>query len=521
MNAEQGSWPFASVQRVIILVLDLLLFGFALNLTFQPLVEPDFGWHLRAGLDLIAHGWILPDTDPYSHTMPDWRWVEHAWLTDGLLGLLYRGLEPVGALGVIVFFGVVTILAWWVAAGQASVPQTYRLVAMVASLWVALPFLGARTQLISLLGVAVLLRVWTQIQQGRRLWMWTLPPLFVCWANLHGGFTAGLFLSGVLVVGALVQRVCADQWPTFSASLDEPVLAWGDIRWIVIALGIAAVATCVNPYGWRLYVEIYQSLTDPFMIETLREWQPVSFQGWAGNAYGLYLAALGCLVAGWYRLVEPVRWSMLAVVLLLSFLHWRNVTLFLIVSLPLFAELLKPAAATCLRSVPSLKTYANAILLACTIFAAGGLFLLGPEHVSHVWRSGTDPEHYFEQTNYPIEAVRWIKRHPEKVGSRLYNDYGYGGFLLWQLPGEKIFIDGRMPAWRIGDRHIFQDYVYLNRESSPELLVLDRYRVDWTLIPRGSALALALEALPGWKVLYADAKAVILSRQEPVDGRER
>ena len=45
-------------------LLDLLLVGFVLNLTLQPLVEPDLGWHLRAGLDLIAQGWRLPDTDP-------------------------------------------------------------------------------------------------------------------------------------------------------------------------------------------------------------------------------------------------------------------------------------------------------------------------------------------------------------------------------------------------------------------------------------------------------------------------
>src|SRR5512132_3330846 len=143
MNVETVRRSAPSVEKGVTPILNLLLLGFALNLTLQPLVEPDFGWHLRAGLDLIAHGWMVPDTDPYSHTMPDWRWVEHAWLTDGLLGLIYHGLEPVGALGVIIFFGVVTTLAWWVAAGQASVPQTYRLVAMVVSLWVALPFLGA------------------------------------------------------------------------------------------------------------------------------------------------------------------------------------------------------------------------------------------------------------------------------------------------------------------------------------------------------------------------------------------
>ena len=71
-----------------------------------------------------------------------------------------------------------------------------------------------------------------------------------------------------------------------------------------------------------------------------------------------------------------------------------------------------------------------------------------------------------------------------------------------------------MPAWRIGDRQIFQDYVELNREDAPQLALLDRYAVDWGLIQRGSALALALEAHDAWKPVYADPKVVILRRRE-------
>ena len=89
------------------------------------------------GLDVYkrqAQGWRLPETDPYSHTMPDWHWIEHAWLTDGLLAVIYRVMDPLSGLGLILFFSGVTALAWWVAASQARVHRTYRLVAMVASL---------------------------------------------------------------------------------------------------------------------------------------------------------------------------------------------------------------------------------------------------------------------------------------------------------------------------------------------------------------------------------------------------
>lgn len=512
MNAEPVHSPAISPQSAGGLLLDCLLVTFILNLVLQPLVEPDLGWHLRAGLDLIAQGWHLPDTDPYSHTMSDWHWVEHAWLTDGGLGLIYRGMGPFGGLGLIVFFGIVTALAWWTAAGLAPVHRTYRLAALVASLWVALPFLGARTQLLSLLGVAFLLRIWSRIQQGQRQWIWALPPLFLLWANLHGGFTAGLFLAAVLWLSSFLMKVCVT-WQLCQVPRDEPVLSWDDLRRSAVAMGLAALVTCVNPYGWGLYVEIYESLTDRFMIDTLREWQPVSFQGWAGRAYGIYLLGLTGLVAGWYRRVEPVRWAMLLLMLGLSLLHWRNVTLFLIVSLPLAAEVSALSVVSCLRRVPVLKSHAAGAVVGLVMMAGAALYALGTEHLEHVWQSGRTPDLYFERTEYPIEAVRWIRGHREELGTRLYNDYGYGGFLLWQLPGERIFIDGRMPAWRIKDRLIFQDYVALNREDSPQLMVLDRYGVDWALIQRGSPLAVALEAHQGWTTVYADNKVVIVRRR--------
>ena len=498
--------------RGMVILLNGLLVAFVINLVMQPLLEPDLGWHLRAGLDLVAQGWRLPDTDPYSHTMSDWHWVEHAWLTDGLLATIYRGLGAFGGVGLIVFFGAATGLAWWVASGGAPVPATYRLAAMVSSLWVALPFLGARTQLLSLLGVAFLLRVWQQMQQGHVRWVWTLPPLFLCWANLHGGFTAGLFLLTVWLSLSLVLKVCVD-WRFLRVALDEPVWSWHDLRRCAMALGLSAAVTVLNPYGWGLYVEIYDSLTDRFMIETLREWQPVSFEGWAGRAYGVYLAGLLCLVAGWYRRVEPVRWMILLLVLGLSLRHWRNVTLFLIVSLPLMAELLAAVVSSCLRWMPLLKAQAPSVLLVLTGATATALYGQGLEHLDHVWQSGRMPERYFEQTEYPIEAVQWIRSHRSELGTRMYNDYGFGGFLLWHLPGERIFIDGRMPAWRIKDRRIFQDYVELNREGAPQLAVLDRYGVEWGLIQRGSGLARVLEDHQAWQTVYADAKVVIVRRR--------
>src|SRR5262249_13854932 len=125
--------------------LQLLLCLFIASLLVQPLVEPDFGWHLLAGIALLKNDWHVPANDPYSHSMPEWRWVDHAWLTDGVLALIYQELGRFGPLGVIVFFAVLTGAAFWLMAATARAGRSSRLVALSIVLWIALPFLGART----------------------------------------------------------------------------------------------------------------------------------------------------------------------------------------------------------------------------------------------------------------------------------------------------------------------------------------------------------------------------------------
>ena len=494
--------------------LDLLLLLFILWLLLQPLVEPDFGWHLRTGLDLLQNGWQMPITDPYSHTIPDWPWVEHAWLTDAVLAVIYRGLGSLGLLGAILFFAAVTGAAFALAAGAARAGRTCRLLALSIVLWVALPFLGARTQMVTLLGLAVLLRLVEQYGRNARPHLWMIPVLFLLWANLHGGFTAGLFALVLIVGGSVVLRQAGTWWPTASGSLrsvprDEPLLEWPQIRHLALVAALSALVTLINPYGWRLHHEIIASLTDRLMIETLHEWQPISLASRAGQWYVGYLVLLGLGAVRFYRRREPLRWLILGVFLVLSLRHFRNVPFFLLVSVSLCAEILAGLTASLANAVRVGLRSAKLYLLGGAVVVALGLAAVGPDHLQAVARCGLQPAEYFRGTDYPIEAVEWIRTHRGQVGTRLYNDYGVGGFLLWWLPEEKVFIDGRMPAWRVGDRWIFYDYIALTSWDPPELGVLAKYGVDWAIVGAGTPLAAALSSRADWRAVYKDTKVTL------------
>ena len=486
--------------------LNALLLLVILNFGLQPLTEPDLGWHLRTGLDFLNQGWRLPTLDPYSHTMSDWGWVEHAWLTDVVIGGLY---SLFGGLGIILLFGTITVSAWLLASSLAPCGRAVRWLACILSLWVALPYLGARTQLITLLGLAVLLRILKRWQTGQPWIRWCIPPLFLLWANLHGGFAAGLFVLGLLIGTTAVIRWMSDRSMLFTSGLDEELFSWSDLTRLMLITVVSVLVTFANPYGWRLHVEILDSLSNQFMLDTVQEWQPMSISGHAGWSYALYLAGLGLAMVLWYRRVEPVRWVIGGLFLLLSFRHMRNIPFFLILSLPLCAELLAAGFRHLGRWLPSEAAMTRSWGLIVTVAAGGMLLWLGPEHLQHVVQSGLQPAEYFRGTSYPIEAVQWVRTHRELVGQRLLNDYAYGGFLLWWLPEEKIFIDGRMPAWQRGERRIFQDYVALTGTDHPDLTVLNKYSVDWAMVRKNTLLDRTLAREGGWIRVYEDHKVSV------------
>lgn len=313
----------------------------------------------------------------------------------------------------------------------------------------------------------------------------------------------------------MVSRV----WPDVHRRLDERDLPSTDLWRLTLATGLAGLVTLLNPYGWRLHQEIVDSLANQFMVETLQEWQPPSLETLAGRLFGIYLVGLTIAAVLWYRRLEPVRIGVLVAFLFVACRHLRNIPLFLIVSLPLAVELLQIG---CERMVSALKLRQNGLTqwaMGMTAALALLLIVLGPDHLRDVWRFGTNPDVALRQTSYPIEAVEWIRAHRDRLGSRPVHDYQYGGFLLWQLPGLKTFIDGRMPAWQIGDRWIFKDYVDLVSAPVPRRDLLDKYAVDWALLKRGTALATLLAATSGWSHEYEDMKVVIYTRgNSPAEG---
>lgn len=88
---------------------------------------------------------------------------------------------------------------------------------------------------------------------------------------------------------------------------------------------------------------------------------------------------------------------------------------------------------------------------------------------------------------YPQGAAGYMLKYPSR--GQILSSYGWGGYLIWRLPQNKVFIDGRMPTWRQKDRdneskNAYEDHnsLLMSKVSMPG--IFGRYKIDTVILPQ-------------------------------------
>ena len=93
----------------------------------------------------------------------------------------------------------------------------------------------------------------------------------------------------------------------------------------------------------------------------------------------------------------------------------------------------------------------------------------------------------------------------------MYNEYNWGGYLVWQLPERQVFIDGRMAIWTTPTVKIFDEFKNISNINDAEtsLVTLAKWQVDTVFTGSGRPLNKYLNDSGGWEAVYSDALAVV------------
>jgi hypothetical protein len=478
-NSPSGLWGrIFSFPAVLVVSLSYLVYVFSR----RNIPDPDLWWHLRNAQYLLTKG-HLPILESYSFTAPGATVVPFEWLAELPYYAAYKwaGLP---AVFVLVFaLSTAIVLGVFRLSCLASHDVKNSFMASVGGTILASVSIGSRTLLFGWLYLVGLLLILDAVRRGGWRWLWLVPPLFCLWVNTHGSWPMGLVVFGIFIASGFVEgrwgHVYATRW------------SGTQLRKLLATAGASALAVFINPVGFSLVLYPFRVMFESGSgIGNIQEFMSVNFQTPWGKV--VMILILGLLLTAIFSRerwrLDEVGFTMVALYYCLT--YSRFIFLAGILLPPVFAKRLKlmlpydPAADRRVHNVVAL-----AILL--------GLFV------------GTMPPHsgFPTPVQYPDAAVAYMKANG--IQGRLFHDWVWGGYLIWYMPELKVFIDGRESCYEANGA--FKDYLAtVSGESSQA--VLDKYQVEYVLMPADSLLVRILKNSPTWAVRYSDKTSVLLQR---------
>ena len=298
----------------------ICVYPFSVNL-----VDPDLWGHVQYARDWLADG-QLPRHATHTFTAHGHPWINHENLSELALACGFDWLGVSGMLCVKFLLGVALMAFMWRAAQRSDVSTgTFFSVALLSA-YALHVFWLFRPQLATWFGLGLMVVsldrafvTWKTDGRVRWTWLCCLPPLFLVWANAHGGFLGGLCLLIAYLVGRSVEAIIVRD-----ESYRKHVLLFG-----LVALATTAT-TLLNPYGIGLHGWLIKSLGQP--RPEILEWHRPSL--WA-PVFAPFFMLLILTAISWTFSTRKRDWTHALLLSLAggqALLHIRHIGLFAVLA---------------------------------------------------------------------------------------------------------------------------------------------------------------------------------------------
>jgi hypothetical protein len=445
--------------------------------------DPDLWWHLKVGQE-IWRTHALPNADHWSFTAYGKPWIDHEWLSQLLLYVVWR----IGGYQALQFFlcavsSAIVAMVYVLCRRYCGNAEVAMLGGFLAFFFGTMGF-SLRPQLIGYALLVLLLLIVERAWSGRPRALWWLPPLFALWVNCHGSWMLGL---GILSAASLCAWIAQRRF-RFTGGPDAQLVAG--------VLGFSMAALLINPVGVRLLaypLDVF--LHQRTNLNFVAEWFPLTMQDVRGVGLFAVLGALLLAALTGRARASAFELTVLLPVALLAIQHMRMVFVFGVVCAPIVCRVVAQMKGSGRPRRDFLP--ANAFLMLLCSLCCYAAFPSEKKIAANI------------ASHNPVEAVRFIKR--SGLPGPMLNDYMWGGYLIWALPEQKVFIDGRgdIYDWS-GVLARYRDWYSL--DADPERLLND-YGIRFCLLPGSSAQARVMSHLTGWTRVYSDNVAAVFARR--------
>ncbi len=271
------------------------------------------------------------------------------------------------------------------------------------------------------------------------------------------------------------------------------------------------LATLLGPNFYHPYVAVFEYSKAKFAYNVIIELQPLSFRG-SSNYVQLLLTAFAFFAVGWRKKIDLFKLTMLTICSVVAYRTMRD------------AWFIAIPAAACIADFPPSEEESRAPLVASSdvrgvqepepsmtwteaIGVAAAVVVL-----LFVVARGTDfTERGIDRaisSEYPVNAVNFLRQHPQP--GPLYNNLGWGGFLMWYMPDFPVAVDGRNDLY--GDQ---LDQLFYASQNGDTGYTTDPYLNESGVVLLAADLPLAklLTADPRFQLIYQDSMSVVFARR--------
>lgn len=468
-------------------------------ISFNPsrfLYDPDMFWHIRTG-EWILDNTKFPTVDFFSYTAAGNPWISTEWLSQIFFAVAYRygGWDAVVILAAVACATVVGILCFYLVRHvrfSIAVGWTALTSAAISQHFLARPHIFSFVLLA--IWIINLIDAYDNNDFNLRSWF-TLTPLMVLWANLHGSFTFGLLLlfgfCGICIVQNIRQHDHKKCWS------------------LLIGVFVVSLSALMTPYGISSALATKEVLNLKSAFVHVPELQSPNFQN---QPFQLFLLiGLLVLITGLGVQLRGARLLTFAMIAFIGFSYARGLVMFFLLapiilarSVSTRASYFRPQLLDAVRpnTVPDpilryLQRWPNAVPVVCVAIAA--LATLSSYRQNIVPPKSIAPE----------DAIDFVNR--RHITGNVFNSYNFGGYLIFS--GIPTFVDGR--ALPFGDDFLRKYSNAVNLvDINSAFQILDDYRISWIILQPSEPLSKAIARSASWDRAYSDQYSIVFVRRQ-------
>jgi len=484
------------------IVIFLLIFFIAIRI---PL-DSDFWWHIRSGQLTVNNQQILLEDQTSFSNFGD-SWINHSWLAQLIYFLVY---QTTGYLGVMLLVAILATISMFFVFKRLKGNRILNGFVILLCVLATAVIWSPRPQLFSLVMFSILsyLIFDKGIPRSKKTFG-LIISIFLLWGNLHAGFSTGILLLILSFMGLVVDQIFQNEFSEKISKSD--LIIWG------VVIIISSLIVIINPNGFGVWKVQFDTISIPTLQNLIPEWASPNFH----ELYQQPFLWIWILLV-FFFMVNRSKFSFSEVLPFLvfgamGFISRRNYVYFAVLAIPIlerefnvFFDEIKNKKFFQSISKWNMQKYnknpkiwvsklINLSFVSILLFLiAGKIIYLGSPVVNN----------YYEEQHFPKNAINVI-RSSGLTNERCLNSYAWGGYISWQLPEMKIFIDGRTDLY--GEK-IIQDWLRMINAEENWQDDFDNYEITCVFLEKNYPI---IDKLTGdsWNVYYEDDQSILVINQ--------